>query len=91
MVLEKEGLGYPQIAPEVVSAKIKAIIDYLAQGIRTGKFWYENQEKHSKAVKIVLFHCKYEQVFNWKFMKNEGKTTFKNVSLKKPQNVLSVT
>lgn len=38
MVLEKEGLGYPQIAPEVVSVKIKAIIDYMAQGIRTGKF-----------------------------------------------------
>lgn len=38
MVLEKEGLGYLQIAPEVVSVKIKAIIDYMAQGIRTGKF-----------------------------------------------------
>lgn len=38
MVLEREGLGYPQIAPEVVSVKIKAIIDYMVQSVRAGKF-----------------------------------------------------
>jgi len=37
MVLEKERLEYPQIAPEVVSVKIKAIIDYIVQHIRAGK------------------------------------------------------
>lgn len=37
MVLEKERLEYPQIAPEVVSVKIKAIIDCIAQLIRAGK------------------------------------------------------
>lgn len=37
MVLEREGLGYPEIAPEVVSVKIKTIMDYMVQSIRAGK------------------------------------------------------
>lgn len=37
MVLEKERSEYPQIAPEVVSVKIKTIIDCIAQLIRAGK------------------------------------------------------
>lgn len=38
MVLERERLGYPQIAPDMVSGKIKAIIDYLVQSMRAGNF-----------------------------------------------------
>lgn len=72
MVLEREGLGYPQIAPEVVSVKIKAIIDYMVQSVRAGKFQYENWEKHFKAVNIMVFYWKDKQVFNLKSMKIEG-------------------
>lgn len=38
MVLERERLGYPQIAPDMVSVKIKATIDCVVQNRRAGNF-----------------------------------------------------
>lgn len=38
MVLKRERLGYPQIAPDIASVKIKAIIDYMVQSTRAGNF-----------------------------------------------------
>lgn len=37
-MLERERLGYPQIAPDMVSVKIKAIIHYIVQSTRAGNF-----------------------------------------------------
>jgi len=38
IMFKREGLGYPQIAPELVSVKIKAIIDCMFQSIKARKY-----------------------------------------------------